>query len=193
MSAVASSVKTLQARPCCHKLSWTDPRCGQEKFPRQNMPFFWWTWSFLELPVNMSNLYVQLNISLHRCRRFFWKRPVPRQISVRPEWSGPFMDSALRCVALQGHSVSFKLWTEEQHKSWKEVVYGLMGFVFDFRKFWNVGRFVGFHHFSLQDIRRFSVNWIIQVLESQMFQFFLNQNWTLSMFVLPRPLLIDSV
>lgn len=47
-----------------------------------------------------------------------------------------------------------------------------MGFVFDFRKFWNVGRFVGFHHFSLQDIRRFSVNWIIQVLESQMFQCF---------------------
>lgn len=28
------------------------------------------------------------------------------------------------------------------------------------------------HRFSLQDIRRFSVNWIIQVLESQMFQCF---------------------
>ena len=40
MSAVASSVKTLQARPCCHKLSWTDPRC-------ESMPFKTGaTWSF---------------------------------------------------------------------------------------------------------------------------------------------------
>ena len=84
------------------------------------------------------------------------------------------------------------------------------------------------HHFSLRDIRRFSVSWIIQVLESQMFQCFwikielgVSKNigtpkssiligfsiinhpfwgtsifWnrpTLSMFVLPPPLLIDSV
>lgn len=59
-----------------------------------------------------------------------------------------------------------------------------MGFVFDLRKFWNVGRFVGFSPFFTSRYKTFfsqlnhPSSWVSDV------SVFLNQNWTLSMFVL---------